>query len=114
MIEFDVRGGESVERKTLVCANSTCDKEFVPKTHNMIYCDDECCRQATNRRIMEKYHANRARLKGKVRLCKKCETTKLSRYNESEYCALCTKQSEIAKNSSVLDMIMNSSIILDA
>jgi hypothetical protein len=40
--------------KVMICANKECAKDFEPKTHNQKYCTDECCRIATNRRIMEK------------------------------------------------------------
>ncbi len=100
------------EEGLVVCENKDCEITFVKKTHNQIYHDDECCRQATNRRIMEKYHANRARLKGKTRLCKKCEVTKLSRYNESEYCASCLLKSESDKNTAVWELITNSSLMV--
>jgi len=40
----------------MICANKECAKDFEPKTHNQKYCTDECCRIATNRRIMEKYY----------------------------------------------------------
>lgn len=93
------------------CANEGCSERFEKKTHNQIYHSDECCRQATNRRIMEKYYANRDRKQGKTRLCKQCKATKLSRYNESDTCSACAAKIEENKNNSVLDMIFNSSLI---
>ena len=44
----------------MICANTECAKEFDSKTHNQKYCSDECCRVATNRRIMEKYYEKKA------------------------------------------------------
>ena len=44
----------------MICANSECKKDFAPKTHNQKYHNDECCRIATNRRIMEKYYDKKA------------------------------------------------------
>lgn len=93
------------------CANKGCKETFEKKTHNQIYHSDECCRQATNRRIMEKYYANRDRKQGKARLCKQCKSTKLSRYNESEVCAVCESKIEEKKNNSVLNMLFNTSLI---
>lgn len=93
------------------CANDGCNETFEKKTHNQIYHNDECCRQATNRRIMEKYYANRDRKQGKERLCYKCKSTKLSRYNESTICSSCDAKIEQNKNDTVFNMIFNSSLI---
>lgn len=73
-----------------LCAYEVCGKEFERKTHNQKYCDAECCRKATNERIMERYYEKRDARSGAVsRKCKKCETN-LSRYNETEYCSPCS------------------------
>ena len=74
----------------MICANSQCAKNFKAKTHNQKYCSDECCRIATNRRIMEKYYEKKAIRSGAPRICKKCKT-KLSRYNQNEVCSTCEK-----------------------
>jgi hypothetical protein len=34
-----------------------CKNDFEFKTHNQKYCSQQCCRVATNKRIMEKYYA---------------------------------------------------------
>jgi len=73
------------------CANAECLKEFDPKTHNQKYHSDECCRIATNKRIMEKYYEKKAIRNGAHRVCKKCKS-KLSRYNQSDVCASCEKR----------------------
>ena len=57
----------------MICANKECSKEFEPKTHNQKYCTDECCRVATNRRIMEKYYEKKAIRNGAIRQCSKCK-----------------------------------------
>ena len=75
----------------MICQNSDCKKEFVNKTHNQKYCSDECCRVATNKRIMEKYYEKKAIRNGSKRVCKKCYF-QLSRYNESDLCSSCSKQ----------------------
>lgn len=79
---------------------------FVAKTHNMKYCTDECCRLATNVRIMEKYYERKARLKGTIRICKypDCET-KLSRYNPSNTCAACERRDAARDRDSLLEML---------
>ena len=78
----------------MICANSECKADFVPKTHNQKYCTDECCRIATNKRIMEKYYEKKAIKKGAVRLCKKCKS-QLSRYNSDDICSSCLKKSNV-------------------
>lgn len=94
----------------VVCANDGCEIEFVKATHNQKYHSDECCRLATNRRIMEKYYARRDQRQGKTRYCKACNVTKLSRYNDSLVCGSCQHQAELTANNSVLSMLMNASI----
>lgn len=74
----------------MICANQECLKDFEPKTHNQKYCTDECCRIATNKRIMDKYYERKAIRSGAPRPCKKCKT-QLSRYNKSNLCAVCEK-----------------------
>ena len=64
----------------MICANSDCKKEFSPKTHNQKYCSDECCRIATNKRIMEKYYEKKAIRNGAKRGC---------RYTEKSICTVC-------------------------
>ncbi len=66
----------------MICENKECKKKFTPKTHNQKYCKDECCRIATNKRIMEKYYEKKAIKNGAERLCKKCNI-QLSRYNKN-------------------------------
>lgn len=75
----------------MICSNTTCSKEFEAKTHNQKYCSDECCRIATNKRIMEKYYEKKAIRNGAVRNCKKCKA-ELSRYNQLDICMTCQKR----------------------
>ena len=44
----------------MICQNKECSQEFEPKTHNQKYHSDECCRMATNKRIMEKYYEKKS------------------------------------------------------
>ena len=74
----------------MMCINSECKKDFEAKTHNQKYCSDECCRIATNKRIMEKYYEKKAIKKGALRHCKKCKSV-LSRYNAENVCSSCQK-----------------------
>jgi hypothetical protein len=89
----------------LICARKGCDEEFSPKTHNQKYHNDECCRLATNARIMEKYYARRDQRLGKIRICDECNVTKLSRYNNSLTCSSCDLKKEITVNAAVLNML---------
>lgn len=86
------------------CSNSECAKNFKPKTHNQKYCSDECCRIATNRRIMEKYYEKKAIRNGAPRVCKKCKT-KLSRYNQNEVCSTCEKKIAIDSKNAIWSII---------
>jgi hypothetical protein len=75
-----------------------CNKDFVKKTHNQKYCDAECCRKATNERIMERYYEKRDNRRGRERYChdSKCQI-KLSRYNEENFCSLHARKTSSEK-----------------
>jgi len=64
-----------------------CGTEFQTKKKNQKYCDNICCRGATNKRIMERYYERKARLSGAKRFCS-CGKL-LSRYNISLLCGSC-------------------------
>lgn len=89
-----------------VCAWEECKQVFTPTTHNMIYHTDECCKRATNARIMKRYHERKAVRNGAKRVCKTtgCGTL-LSRYNESKICAKCEAQIEEAPTKSLLEVL---------
>ncbi len=86
------------------CANKECNIDFTPKTHNQKYHNDECCRLATNRRIMEKYYEKKAIRGGAVRHCKKCKTL-LSRYNQIDICGICEKNNKITDKKKLLGIL---------
>lgn len=88
----------------MICSNSLCEKKFNAKTHNQKYCSDECCRIATNKRIMEKYYEKKAIRNGASRGCKKCGV-QLSRYNDTTLCSPCNKKIDIAKRNKIKGMI---------
>lgn len=88
----------------MICGNKECNKDFDAKTHNQKYCSDECCRIATNRRIMEKYYEKKAIRNGAYRACKKCNS-RLSRYNQNSLCASCEKKTDLSKKDKLLGMI---------
>lgn len=93
------------------CTREGCEEWFNKKTHNQRYHNDECCRLATNARIMQKYYERRDQRQGKVRYCKDCGITKLSRYNDSLICSSCSAKKELNANNAVLEMLVNSSLI---
>ena len=85
----------------MICNNKECNKDFDAKTHNQKYCSDECCRIATNKRIMEKYYEKKAIRNGAFRACSKC-ITKLSRYNQSIICSSCEKKINISNKKKLI------------
>lgn len=93
------------------CDRDGCVEWFTKKTHNQRYHNDECCRLATNQRIMEKYYAKRDQRQGKTRLCQECGATKLSRYNDSLICSSCRTKRQIAANNEVLAMFTDSNLV---
>jgi len=88
----------------ITCARKDCSNEFEPATHNQKYCCAECCRVATNRRIMEKYYDKRDQRQGKARFCSSCGS-KLSRYNDGKECSSCELSRTVSANRSVADML---------
>jgi hypothetical protein len=88
----------------MICNNKECSKEFDAKTHNQKYCSDECCRVATNKRIMEKYYEKKAIRNGAFRACLKCNA-RLSRYNQSDICSSCEKKININNKKKLMGMI---------
>lgn len=93
------------------CDRPGCDEMYVKKTHNQRYHNDECCRLATNAKIMEKYYERRAQRLGKTRMCKSCQKTKLSRYNDDQICSACKSQRKLDINNSVLDMLNRAALV---
>lgn len=89
-----------------VCAYKECGRVFTKTTHNQKYHEEECCRLATNARIMEKYYERKERRGGSKRICKGpgCQT-QLSRYNPSKCCAKCESKADKKANSELLDML---------
>jgi hypothetical protein len=86
------------------CLNIECKKDFISKTHNQKYCSDECCRIATNKRIMEKYYEKKAIKNGAPRKCKGCVGF-LSRYNNDLYCAKCIKSKSSNYKKKIMDLL---------
>lgn len=93
-----------------ICAREGCEVEYTKKTHNQKYCTDECCRLATNSRIMVGYYKTRDRKRGVDRWCEVCEG-KLSRYNSSDVCNACKTKRIADANASAVDMLRNASLV---
>ena len=89
----------------IICARNGCEVAFDAKTHNQKFCGPECCRIATNERIMEKYYAKRDQRAGKIRYCGRCKETRLSRYNDSLICGSCSEATISAANKAASDML---------
>ena len=81
-----------MDAQSNICARLDCDNPFTRKTHNQKYCSDECCRIATNEKIMIRYYENKRKRSGATRLCD-CGA-KLSRYNMNDECSSCEAKRE--------------------
>jgi hypothetical protein len=86
------------------CLNIECARDFSPKTHNQKYCSDECCRVATNKRIMQKYYEKKAIKNGAPRKCKSCPGF-LSRYNTEPYCSKCIKSKHLKDRKNLMGIL---------
>ena len=89
----------------LTCAHEPCSKLFEPNTHNQKYCSSECCKAATNAKIMKRYYERKSRLKGTARKCYTCGAG-LSRYNDSTICSGCAAKQEARDNVTVLSALL--------
>lgn len=90
------------------CSYNKCNNEFEPRTHNMKYCSDECCRTATNEKLREAYYEKKARLAGKKRVCKAQECNViLSRYNADKICDRCANAKKMLDRKQMIEMIRN-------
>ena len=78
-----------------------CGIEFQTRKKNQKYCDQMCCRGATNKRIMQKYYENKARLKGFKRYCD-CGQL-LSKYNSGTTCNICDAKNKIYSNEKIME-----------
>jgi len=88
------------------CAYAECGLGFEPKTHNQRYCSDDCCRRATNARLMKQYYEKKARRQGRIRVCANsgCET-RLSRYNDGKVCQKCAAAQETERRQQLLNIV---------
>lgn len=93
-----------MSKGTFTCANIECGKTRERSTHNQRYCDSECCRVATNRRIKEKYHENKVRMGDRDRRCDRCGT-KMSMYNMDYTCGPCQQNIFITYNKEIMEYL---------
>ena len=72
----------------------------------MKYCSDECCKEATNAKIKQKYYEKKERLAGKKRVCKTrgCSTI-LSRYNAESVCSVCDAKQRSKERLDLVEMV---------
>ena len=84
-----------------LCARNGCENTYKRKTHNQKYCSDECCRLATNEKIMIRYYENKKLRSGAKRLCA-CGAT-LSRYNLAAECSACEARRETDRLEAVIE-----------
>ena len=87
--------------ETLTCALDECNVQFIPVTHNQKYCTTVHTRMATNKKLMERYWEAQAIKHGKKRICKKCNSTQLSRYNPTGVCAGCQSSSRTVDDDNI-------------
>ena len=93
--------------ETLVCARPECRKVAPRKTHNQKYCGDECCRIATNAKIMERYYIEKEKRSGKPRQCfNRCGQI-LSRYNHGDYCSKCSANKSSESKQRIIQVMEN-------
>ena len=87
----------------VICAREECEEPFTRKTHNQKYCSGECCRKATNGKIMERYYENKRKRSGAKRVCA-CGAT-LSKYNMDNECSSCVAKRDSERTVAVLNQI---------
>lgn len=82
------------------CANPACSNRFEAKRINMVYCCSDCCKQATNAKLIERYHANKNK-SPKERRCARCNG-RLSRYNPDDECGPCQSRKSLERRTALL------------
>lgn len=85
------------------CANPGCTIIFEARRTNMIYCSTGCCKEATNAKLLAKYHAKK-NFKHVVRKCMDCPA-KLSRYNDSDKCYACMLKAKNKEQANLLNSL---------
>jgi hypothetical protein len=71
-------------------ACSWCDKNFVSKSKNQIYCSSECRLSSTKIKIVQRYQVSKVKSRiGKERVCSGGCGAKISIYNDAGFCNVC-------------------------
>lgn len=87
---------------TKQCANENCLNVFEVRRVNMIYCSNSCCREATNAKLIARYHAKK-KIETKNRRCA-CGA-RISRYNKNEECHACQIKTENQRRTDLLGQL---------
>lgn len=89
-----MKGNRGEKPQTFICARDGCNEKFIKRAHNQRFCSGLCCQKETNKKLLEKYYANKKPLR-KNRKCRKrgC-TTFLSKYNKGSICGTCKIKDE--------------------
>lgn len=96
----------------MICAREGCENVITEKRRfNQKYCCYECCKIATNARIMQKYWDRKARLAGEDRYCKTCKTKKLSKYNEEDICFNCSERRQENQQKLIQDLFADIDLV---
>ena len=67
-----------------------CDNSFDTNSKNQIYCSSECRIIATKQKVIQRYKITKSKERiGKERLCAGGCGTKLSIYNDNQFCDQC-------------------------
>jgi len=101
----DLKTLETTVVGSKICANPSCNLAFNPTRHNQKYCSKECCKVVTNAKIMQQYYEKKDRKSGKKRVCKECNVTALSRYNEGNVCQPCVLRERAANRLELLQLV---------
>jgi len=81
------------------CLN--CEEIFIPHRHNMLYCNPACCKIATNKKVIRRYHEKKQKKNSSIRHCSECLTV-LSKYNGNDRCYVCMRRVEEEKRKRIL------------
>lgn len=74
-----------------VCQWKDCGESFTATRANQVYCKSECTKKASNQKIIDRYHENKALQRAKIgRECGECGS-RLSRYNDDDICNPCQR-----------------------
>lgn len=85
------------ENELRTCANTECNKEFIAKVYNTIYCSSECRKIVTNKKLLENYYKKKENKNSKRRCKNEGCSTVLSIYNKEDICEPCKTERYIQR-----------------